>query len=449
MKDISAFPGEAEYEEGIVVYNQAYIYLMPAFVSFPRTVYDVQRCLQCSAMHAMPCVVKSGGHCNSGYSTIGTNGFVINLEKMNDVRVGSNTVVVQTGSRWKNVYDKLEDKQLIMGGMCPFVGVGGYTLGGGYSILSRKYGLAIDNVISMTMVTANGDGVVTANATMNSDLFWAMRGGGGGNFGIVTDITFKFHAADYHAYILGSLSFGNKSQQALSLLGRINSQLPREMYLDFIISSYEELHVASVYLGMYEHALEILKPLTDMASNVSFSTFNSYYSLAYKLAADSGINAHTSGESELLRGCIFETLDEKLVQILFNFDIQDGCLMKFNHLGGAIADVKPEETAYYHRNAPFNHYILCKYPPSEEKETIKYADGYYDVLEQSGYCSGNYVNDMDYRLGNWKEKYYGANYQRLLKIKNIWNPVTSGYFHFPQEIGSNDTIATENIPSEL
>lgn len=450
LKDISAFPGDAQYEEGCVIYNQAYVDTKPAFVAFPETVPDVQKCLQCSSKHAVPCVVKSGGHSNSGYSTIDGSkdgGFVINLAKMNAISVENGTLIVQAGARWKNVYDKIDDL-LVTGGLCPFAGVGGFTLGGGYSGLSRKYGLAVDNVVSMTMVVVNGDRVVIANDTVNTDLFWALRGGGGGNFGIVTDFTFKTHAADYSSYVLGSLSFdaGAKSQEALSMIGRINSQLPREMYLDISISSNKKLSVFPIFLGSSADAVVHLQPILNLASRSSFSNFSSYYSLAYKLAADSGYDEVTSGKPELARGCIIETLSEDLVEALFKFDTPKECMLLFMHLGGAISGVKPDETAYFYRSGEFDNYIACRYIGNEQKESVeKYLDHVYSTLEESGYCIGNYVNDMDRKLLNWKEKYYGANYQRLLEIKNKWNPVGSGYFHFPQEIGSNHSASRESV----
>lgn len=293
-----------------MIFNQAYADIKPAFIAFPECIQDVQKCLQCSNAHSVPCVVKSGGHSNSGYSTIDgsvNDGFVINLAKMKGVSVKDDTVVVQAGCRFKDVYETLNGShQLVTGGLCPFVGVGGYTQGGGYSGLSRKYGLAIDNVISMTMVTALGSRVVVANATTNSDLFWALRGGGGGNFGIVTDITFKTHTSEYSNYILGSLSFeaGAKSQEALSVIGRINSQLPQELYLDISVSSNRQLHVSPIFLGSLADAKVALKPITDLATEVSYANYSSYYTLAHEFATHGGYDEGTSGNPELLKGCI-------------------------------------------------------------------------------------------------------------------------------------------------
>ena len=101
----------------------------------------------------------------------------------------------------------MDSETLIAGGECPTVGVGGYTLRGGFGPLSTTFGLAVDNVISMTMVTVDGGSAVVANAFTNSDLFWALRGGGGGNFGIVTDVTFRVHKAVHSNYMYLELTF--------------------------------------------------------------------------------------------------------------------------------------------------------------------------------------------------------------------------------------------------
>lgn len=187
--------------------NIAYADLKPAFIAFPRTPQGVQRCLQCSARHFVPCVVKNGGHSRSGDSTIDDRGFVINLAKMNRVDVNGDTVVAQAGAKWSDIYNKLDANQLIVGPVCPTVGVSGYTLGGGYSLLARTYGLGSDNVVSMTMAKADGSGLVVVNATTNPDLYWALKGGGGGNFGIVTEFTLRIHPARFSNYIFGKLLF--------------------------------------------------------------------------------------------------------------------------------------------------------------------------------------------------------------------------------------------------
>ena len=445
LQDISAFPGEDAYEEGCKIFNQAYADIKPAFVAFPRSNQEVQRCLQCSEMHAVPCVVKSGGHSSAGYSTVTSPGYVINLAKMNAISsIGGDdvnkTVLIQAGAKWGEIYAKMSTSQLIVGGQCPSVGVAGLTLGGGYGILSRKYGLAIDSVVSMTMVTANGSEVVVANSTTNPDLFWALRGGGGGNFGIVTDITFETYSVDheYSNYVLGKLQFeaGAKSQEALIVVGELNSELPHKLYLRISILPTKELVLQSIFFGDLDNACRHLAPIMNLEKDTTFSNFRSYYDLIRELEEMVHF-ASTSGLPEVQRGCIIDKVDESFVKTIFSLDIPEECPIYFMHLGGAIAEVEPTASAYYYRNGQFVFYFECHHD-SEEKERLCRAFGVelFLRLGSEGHCIGNYVNTMDRDLQDWEVKYYGGNYPRLLEIKKRWNPVGSGYFHFPQEIGS-------------
>ena len=381
-----------------------------------------------------------GGHSNSGYSTINDSGFVINLAKMNGISVDSDRIEVQGGALWGDVYELLNEvnsQQLVTGGMCPDVGVGGYTLGGGYSVLSRMYGLASDNVISMRMVTANGSKVVVANESMNSDLFWALRGSGGGNFGIVTNFTFSTHTVTYQNYVKGELKFeaGSKSLQALMVVEQVNAQIPYEMYLDILISSNKELTVSPIYLGSYDDALKYLKNLIDIASEAKFGNFTSYYTLLQ--TTDDNIFRSSSGSPILQRGCILNKMDNATATILFSLDFPDGCEIAFMHTGGAIADIHTNKSAFARRQGEFDYYARCQYQ-SKEEETAAYdfEDKLYKLMSSGGHCAGSYVNDMDKFLPHWQDMYYGGNYQQLLDVKMKWNPVGVGHFHFLQEIGS-------------
>ncbi len=435
LSDIAAFPGEKDYIEGSVVYNQAFAKDLPGFIAFPETIDEVQKCAQCSLAHSVPFTVKSGGHSNAGYSTTGANGFVISLKKMKNITLSGDTLQVQTGAVWEDVYNKVNTTQYIVtGGMCPSVGVGGFVLGGGYSILSRKYGLAIDNVISFTMVTANGSSVIVATNTKNSDLFWAVLGGGGGNYGIVVDMTFRLHNT-LSNFVFGGLKFegGEKSQEVLALIGRLSKDLPQELYLDMIISE-NNIHISPVYLGSYNDALKALDPIIHLASDVQLSNYTSYYEVLNLMAE----HLAKVSKPEILRGCLLETINEEASKSFLNNSLPNTCVTAFMHLGGAVAVRKGNESAYYYRDAQFDFYSFCTYDNDNEKaEVTDYINSWYDALEQSGICIGNYVNDMDKYLKNWPMKYYGNNYQRLLEIKEVWNPMDSGYYHFLQEIGSS------------
>ena len=377
-----------------------------------------------------------GGHSNSGYSTINGSGYVINMAKMKAITVSSDRIEVQAGALWGDVYEllnKVNHQQLITGPMYPNVGIGGYSLGGGFSLLSRKYGLAIDSVISMRMVTADGSRVVVVNESMNSELFWALRGSGGGNFGIITNFMISTHTVTYQNYVKGELKFeaGSKSLQALMAVEQVNAQLPREMYLDIVITSNKELTISPVFMGNYDDAVRYVQALINLASETKFSNYTSYYSLELDMFRP-GTASHF-----LSRGCILKRMDNATATILFSLDFPDQCEIGFAHMGGAIEDVANDKTAFVRRQGEFDYYSTCRYESEEEETAVRsFEDQLYRLMSNGGHCVGSYVNDIDKFLQQWQDMYYGENYQQLLNVKKKWNPVGVGHFHFLQEIGS-------------
>ena len=143
--------------------------------------------------YGIPVAARCGGHSYAGWSS--TSGLIVDVTRMAGVNVSGGTATVGAGTRLIDFYNGLAAHgRAVPGGSCPTVGISGLTLGGGIGVVARAYGLTCDNVTSMQIVTADGQ-IRTANAKTNSDLFWACRGGGGGNFGVVTSFTFTTHPA--------------------------------------------------------------------------------------------------------------------------------------------------------------------------------------------------------------------------------------------------------------
>ncbi|XP_055340389.1 uncharacterized protein LOC129589601 [Paramacrobiotus metropolitanus] len=198
---------------------------VPAYAVDVHTVDDIRKALQFATSHNIRLVVKSTGHDYLGRSTaagalmVWMNNFQGEVQTKEPYtpngcyasgQSGNPVVIVPAGKVWKDVYDKIEEvynqTHWIIGGMCPYISAaGGFTLGGGHSILSPVFGLAVDNVLELTVATAEGQHL-TANDCQNKDLFWAMRGGGGGTFGVVTSITYKLFAVPYgfwaHSFVI-------------------------------------------------------------------------------------------------------------------------------------------------------------------------------------------------------------------------------------------------------
>lgn len=283
LKDISVTPEDAElYQKAVQIYNPAYSYEHPSFVAFPRTVEEVKRCLQVATSTSTPVAVKSGGHCFAGYSTIDSNGFVLSLGKMNRVTHKDDTVTVEAGASWGDVYSTLDNTGYVaVGGCVPAVGISGYIQGGGYSMLSRAYGgLACDKAVSFTMVTVDGKEAVRASADENKDLFWALRGGGGGNFGVITDIMLQVCPRP-HEFVWSRLTYltTETSEQGLIAVGKNLDNFPKELNLDIALHGFrgrKELTLDAVYSDHHEDvvqaALKSLHP-TETSQPMRFTSF--------------------------------------------------------------------------------------------------------------------------------------------------------------------------------
>ena len=436
LKDISAFPGEERYNQSLVIYNPAFSHLRPSFFAFPKSEKDVQRCLKCAYESGTRIVIRSGGHSELGYSTISSEGFVIYLSKMNQVVIDDASKVVHTeaGARWDDVYRKIGSRYLVVGGLCPTVGVSGFTLGGGYSMLSRYHGLAIDNLLSVTMVTANGSSVMEANSTVCPELFWALRGGGGGNFGVVTRFTFQLHPT-HPSYVYGTVVFqGEEMHQFLELLNTAY-QLPKELCFYIYIFPSKRITLKVLFVGEYDDAIKILKPYLDVASFVALRNYSSYDEVLHVAGELSPtILAHP----EIMRGCLLKEISREAAKILYEVDIPSSCHIALEHFGQTVSQYTPTETAFFHRNISFSYYAPCIYSNTVEfARAVQFEDGLFDSLIQGGHCAGGYINDADLKVPDWQRFYYGGNYERLVVIKQAWNPKESGMLRFRHEIGSD------------
>jgi len=185
-------PGASAYEQAQVLYNMRFDAVKPRAVVFCEATDDVQRTVRWARTHAVRIVPRSGGHSYGGYST--TTGVIVDVSRLNGVTLDSSRhAVVGAGARLIDVYAGLaQHGRTVPAGSCPTVAIAGLALGGGVGFASRKYGLTCDNLVEATVVLADGSAVV-ANARAHADLYWALRGGGGGNFGIVARLVFRTH----------------------------------------------------------------------------------------------------------------------------------------------------------------------------------------------------------------------------------------------------------------
>lgn len=327
LGDISVTPGSEEYETKTKIYNPAFAMEHPAFVALPTCVEDIQRCLKVATINRVPIAVRSGGHCFSGYSTIDSRGFVVSMNSMKDINWSTDSVKVQSGASWKNVYDHMDDSVLVVGGCCPSVGIGGYVLGGGYGLLSRRFGLASDNALSMTMITADGENVVQANPDKNSDLFWGLCGGGGGNFGVLVDVEFKTHPAPpMFTWMSFSFHSTEQSELALKLIADSVNKMPDGLNVDMLIhklTGYNQLVVDAVYSEIEMERFPLLQELRKIVDEQFFNVkqYQQYKVLSEEYARRHGY-VHFERKPVYMKGSFLNDFPPQLAGVLVELMIR-------------------------------------------------------------------------------------------------------------------------------
>ena len=386
--------------------------------------------------------LNRGGHCFAGYSTTDSAGFVISLKNMGGVTLIDNKVIVQAGASWGDVYSVLDDTGYVaVGGCVPAVGIGGYILGGGYSMLSRAYGgLACDKAVSFTMVTADGNEVVKASSTENGDLFWALKGGGGGNFGVLVDVTLEVCPRPSQ-FIWSRLIYDSVEdcEQGLNAVSKCLNQFPKELNLDMALHGYfgrKVLTLDAVFSDVHEDkvksSLRELHPTTVSPTQ----TFSSYLTFSTEYSKRHGF-VHYEVEPIYVKGCMIDSLPPMLNKYFANLEIPPECLLEFVHMGGDISQHPTTSTAFPFRSAQYSFYTYGRFQDLTHKEEVfKFATSTYDTVKKSGWALGGYVNYMERHLKNWTKELYGVNYARLCEVKENWNPIGRGPLHFQQEIGS-------------
>src|SRR3954469_11899727 len=183
-------PGDAGYATAAKPYNAALGTRKPAAIAKVAGTADVRTCVRGVRGHGVTLAARGGGHSYAGFSTP-NNGVVVDLSALKTITVRSDgTAVVGAGVKLLDLYSALAAHgRALPAGSCPTVGVAGSTLGGGIGVVARAYGLTCDHLKGATVVTADG-AMTTVDGNHDADLFWALRGGGGGNGGIVTSFTF-------------------------------------------------------------------------------------------------------------------------------------------------------------------------------------------------------------------------------------------------------------------
>ncbi len=426
----------------------------PSLVVRPQHTKDVAALVKYCVTNSIRFTVKSGGHSANGYS-LNSDGIVIDLVYMNEIRyVGKQSLEVGAGTRWIAVYDFLRerrDRHIIVGGGCPGVGIGGFLLGGGFSFLSRSFGLGSDNVNEMEFVAADGS-VHTVNAEKTPDLFWALRGGGGGNFGIVTKFNIRLREV-HDPLMVGQVAFPfHRIDEILEFYDKWVPTLPNEMAVYGMMREYPDprragepflaLRFTPIFNGPYADGIQLLQPLLKLRPITS--EFHAMTLPEWEQFIGSA--TIVEGRSAYIRSVVVEKNKMHQATPVFRkhmaFRPTPASFIVWTHLGGEVDEVDVTHSAYAHRDAQAVVEVKSLWPSSEPRlarKNIEWAFDFFNDLDE--YAIGAYINYIDPLLADWQKKYYGKLWESLVEVKMKWDP--SGVFDFQQGIGSEFQPDTE------
>lgn len=427
-------PGDCQYSAARKEFN-TFFNRYPCVIVFAQTTQDVATAVLWARDKDVPLRIRSGRHNYEGLSVV-DNGIVIDVSEMKRVNVDrkSGTVTVQTGLRDFQMAEVLGAQGLVVPpGLCPTTGIAGFTLGGGQSSLSRPWGLAIDSLLEAEMVDANGC-VLRANADHNADLFWALRGGGNGNFGVCTSFKFRTHEIDTVAYAainwnLKDLKPVLQTWQEYTIPGSDDRLTP---LLTIASGQQSLLMMQGIFLGSAEELRRLLKPLLRAGSPQEVTIENIPW-----LVAAARIGATQPDTPEPFKSVgpfVNELLPDEGIDIIRRFISEpptSSVSVFFHGLGGAVAEIPNEATAYFYRKALSNMSFFATWnKPEGAARGIRWVEDFRRAMRPFTY--GVYVNTQDLSIRNWPEEYYGGNFKRLTTVKAKYDP--ENVFRFPQSI---------------
>lgn len=451
-------PGEASWAAARQLYNTRFDNLKPAAVAYVAHADDIRTVLAYARAHRIKAAIRNGGHSYGGWSS-GDGRLIVDVSKLNRVRASGTSAVVGAGSKLIDVYRALAAKGVtIPAGSCPTVGVSGLVLGGGHGVVSRAYGLTCDSLTRATIITADGK-QLTADATTNKDLFWALRGAGNGNFGIVTELEFRTHPAPQA--VTGYLTWPwSKAAAVVKAWQEWGPSQPDEIWSSLHLANATggtpTISVAAFCIGTYGQLQNAVDRLADRvgapATNVSLRRRT--YEAAMEIYAgcssfSSDAQCHLPGstpgrspqgalgrETYAARSDFFDvSLSAAGIQTLLQQmkSVQGGSgSIALTALGGAVNRVSPTATAFVHRRSR----MLAQYIGAWRAGTAgTAAQSWLNTAHKAmaPYASGAaYQNYADPTLTNWRKAYYGDALPRLTRLKKQYDP--NGFFSYPQAL---------------
>jgi len=411
----------------------------PKVFVFAQRTKDVANAIKWARKNKIPIRPRSGRHALETNLSQVNGGIVIDVSEMKKIKLNKKcrTVVVESGNRVGRVVDTLARQGFIAPfGDSPSVGIGGITLGGGIGPLQRTTGLISDNLIGLEMVDAKGR-VIRASKNRNSDLLWASRGGGGGNFGVYTKYKFKVLRAPAKATVFSIIWPWEQFEKVVKKwqVWAPNASTKLGSELSVGPKKGGNVSMLGLYLGSKTEALRQLEPILSVGTPTQKTIRLLPYLEATKflLAPDPVLTQKFS--NQFSSGFGRRPFPDKAYKVMREFleNVEEGTPAGFFFLnwGGAISRIAPTATAFYWRKAQFYvEWNSSWVKPSHAAKNIALVRNTRKKLQP--YIVGSYINVPDQGIKCSGPVYYGKNYPRLRRVKAKYDP--RNVFNNPQSI---------------
>ncbi|MCY7353294.1 MAG: FAD-binding oxidoreductase [Cytophagaceae bacterium] len=417
-------PGEDGYDQARAVWN-GMIDKCPALIARCTDAADVVSAVRFARTHHLLVSIRGGGH-NVAGNAVCADGLMIDLSPMKGIRVEATnqTVRAEAGVLWSELDQATQQHGLATtGGTVSHTGIAGLTLGGGLGWLMGKHGLACDNLLSVDIVTADGE-LLTASETRNEDLFWAVRGGGG-NFGVVTSFEYQLHPVG--PTILGGMILYpmEQAKDVLRFYRTFARSTPDElMIFAALLNTPDGTPVVSLIVGWFgpltegEQHLKPLRdfgaPLADLIAEVPYLQ----HQVMFDAATPHGMHRYwKAGNLQDIKDDFIEVVIEQATRQPSPYST-----ILFFHIKGVAARIDPAKTAFGLREDQWDFDIISQWTdPAEAQTNIDWTRNFWNQVEP--YTKGVYVN----HLGGEEEATrvraaYGPNYERLIELKTKYDP---------------------------
>ena len=443
VKGQIVLPGDSRYDEVREIWN-AMIERRPALIVRCAEANDVPHAISFARENRLEISIRGAGH-NIAGSALCDNGVMIDFSTMRNVRVDAEKrrAYVEPGATLADFDEVAQSYGLATPvGINSTTGIAGLTLGGGFGWLTRKYGMTVDNLVSVDVVTAGGKRI-RADENENADLFWAIRGGGG-NFAIVTQFEFKLHEVGPEI-LAGLIVFPfDQAKQVLTQYREFVESAPEELnvwailrkapplpFLPGDVHGKEVVVLATFYIGDADQGRRLIEPLLRFGAPHGEHIGAQPYT-QWQKAFDPLL---TPGARNYWKSHNFTELSDGALNSIIEFAGKlpsPQCEIFIGLIAGAANRVSPDAMAYRHRDAKFVLNVHGRWDErTDDERCIAWAREFFRA--SAPYASeGAYVNFMTEEESGRVAAAYGANYDRLARIKKQYDP--ENLFHLNQNI---------------